>query len=55
VSHVFVIKNGRAEQRVVQLGQAEGDLVEVRTGVAADEQVATTNVDQLSDGATVRQ
>jgi RND family efflux transporter MFP subunit len=55
VSHVFVIKNGRAEQRLVQLGQAEGDLVEVRNGVAADEQVATSNVDQLSDGATVRQ
>jgi multidrug efflux pump subunit AcrA (membrane-fusion protein) len=55
VSHVFIIKNGRAEQRLVQLGQAEGDLIEIRNGVAADEQVATTNVDQLSDGATVRQ
>jgi multidrug efflux pump subunit AcrA (membrane-fusion protein) len=55
VSHVFVIKNGRAEQRLVQLGQVEGDLIEIKNGVAADEQVATTNVDQLSDGATVRQ
>jgi multidrug efflux pump subunit AcrA (membrane-fusion protein) len=55
VSHVFIIKNGHAEQRLVQLGQAEGDLIEVRNGVAADEQVATSNVDQLSDGATVRQ
>jgi multidrug efflux pump subunit AcrA (membrane-fusion protein) len=55
VSRVFVIKNGRAEQRLVQLGQAEGDLVEIKTGVAADEQVATSNLDQLSDGATVRQ
>jgi multidrug efflux pump subunit AcrA (membrane-fusion protein) len=55
VSRVFVIKNGRAEQRPVQLGQAEGDLIEIKNGVAADEQVATSNVDQLSDGATVRQ
>jgi multidrug efflux pump subunit AcrA (membrane-fusion protein) len=54
-SHLFVIKNGRAEQRQVQLGQAEGDLVEIRSGVAADEQVATSNIEQLSDGIAVRQ
>ncbi|HYE64125.1 MAG TPA: efflux RND transporter periplasmic adaptor subunit [Pyrinomonadaceae bacterium] len=55
VSRLFVIKDGRAEQRLVQLGQTEGDLVEVKSGVSADEQVATTNVDQLSDGMPVRQ
>ena len=54
-TYVFVIKNGRAEQRLVQSGQIEGDLVEINSGVAADEIVATTNVDQLSDGVTVRQ
>lgn len=54
-SHLFVIKNGRAEMRLVQLGQTEGDLVEVRSGVAADEQVATSNVELLSDGMAVRQ
>jgi RND family efflux transporter MFP subunit len=54
-SRVFVIKDGRAEQRLVQLGQPEGDLVEIRTGVAADEQVATSNVELLSDGMAVRQ
>lgn len=55
VSRVFVIKDGQAQQRLVQLGQTEGDLVEVKGGVSADEQVATSNIDQLSDGATVRQ
>lgn len=55
VSRVFAIKNGRAEQRLVQLGQAEGDLIEIRSGVAAAEQVATSNVDQLSDGVVVKQ
>lgn len=55
VSRVFVIKNGHAEQRLVQLGQSEGDLVEIKTGVSPDEQVATSNVDQLSDGAAIRQ
>jgi len=52
---VFVIKNGRAEQRLVQSGQAESDLIELKSGVAADEVVATSNVDQLSDGMAVRQ
>jgi len=54
-TYVFVIKNGRAEQRLVQTGQAEGDLIEIKSGVAADEVVATSNVDQLSDGVTVKQ
>ena len=54
-TYVFVVKNGHAEQRLVQSGQAEGDLVEIKSGVAADEVVATSNVEQLSDGAVVRQ
>jgi multidrug efflux pump subunit AcrA (membrane-fusion protein) len=54
-TYVFVIKNGFAEQRLVQPGQTEGDLVELKSGVKPDETVATSNVDQLSDGAAVRQ
>jgi len=54
-TYVFVIKNGHAEQRLVQSGQTEGDLVEIKSGVAADEVVATSNVDQLSDGIIIRQ
>ncbi|HJT65095.1 MAG TPA: efflux RND transporter periplasmic adaptor subunit [Pyrinomonadaceae bacterium] len=55
VSRVFVIKNGRAEQRLVQTGQTEGDLIEVKNGVAADEQVATSGLERLSDGIAVKQ
>jgi RND family efflux transporter MFP subunit len=54
VSRVFVIKDGHAEQRLVQTGQTEGDLIEIRQGVAADEQVATSNLEQLTDGITVK-
>ena len=54
-TYVFVIKNGHAEQRLVQSGQTESDLIEIKSGVAADEVVATGNVDQLSDGVAVRQ
>lgn len=55
VSRVFVIKDGRAQERLVQLGQTEGDLVEIKGGIAADEKVATSNIEQLSDGMAVKQ
>jgi len=55
VSRVLVIKDGVAQQRSVQLGQTEGDLVEIKNGVAAGELVATSNTEQLSDGMAVRQ
>ncbi|HEX8887873.1 MAG TPA: efflux RND transporter periplasmic adaptor subunit [Pyrinomonadaceae bacterium] len=52
---VFVIKDGRAEKRIVQLGQTEGDQVEIKTGLSTDEQVATSNVELLNDGTPVKQ
>jgi multidrug efflux pump subunit AcrA (membrane-fusion protein) len=55
VNRVFVIKDGHAEQRLVQLGQVESDPTEIKSGVAADELVATSNVEQLSDGVAVKQ
>lgn len=55
VSRVFVIKDGHAEQRLVQTGQHEGDLIEIKNGVGADEQIATSNLEMLSDGIAVRQ
>lgn len=55
VSRVFVIKDGHAEQRLVQTGQTEGDLIEIKSGITADEQVATSNLEQLSDGIAIKQ
>ena len=40
---------------LVQTGQTEGDLIEIKNGVAADEQVATSNLEMLSDGMAVKQ
>lgn len=54
VSRVYVIKDGHAEQRLVQLGQTEGDLIQVKSGVAADEVVATSNLELLGDGVPVK-
>jgi hypothetical protein len=54
-ARVFVVRDGVAQERLVQTGQAQGDLVEVRGNVAPDELVATSNVERLSDGTAVRQ
>ncbi len=54
-SRVYVIRDGVAQERLVQTGQREGDLVEVKGNIAADELVATSNVEQLADGVPVRQ
>ena len=54
VSRVYVIKDGHAEQRLVQTGQTDGDLIEIRSGVAADELVATSNLELLTDGIAVK-
>ncbi|HEV8188323.1 MAG TPA: efflux RND transporter periplasmic adaptor subunit [Pyrinomonadaceae bacterium] len=54
INRVYVIKDGHAEQRLVQTGQTDGDLIEIRSGIAADELVATSNLEHLSDGVAVR-
>ena len=54
INRVYVIKDGHAEQRLVQTGQTDGDLIEIRSGVAADELVATSNLEHLSDGVAVK-
>jgi multidrug efflux pump subunit AcrA (membrane-fusion protein) len=52
---VFVVQNGAAHLRVVQVGQEEGDTIQILNGVGADEVVATSNLDQLYEGARVRE
>ena len=50
---MFVVADGRAEERLVTTGQTVGDLVEVTTGLKAGEQVVATNVNQIVDGVRV--
>jgi multidrug efflux pump subunit AcrA (membrane-fusion protein) len=49
----FVIVDGIAKLRVLQLGTEEGDHQQVLDGLNADETVATSNLDQLYEGAKV--
>ncbi len=52
-NRVFVIQDGVAKLRVVQLGVEENDEIQIVTGVDADQTVATSAVDQLYEGAKV--
>jgi RND family efflux transporter MFP subunit len=54
VSRLFVVRGDHVEERVVKVGQASGDLVEIAAGVADGDQVAVSGVSQLSDGVKVR-
>jgi multidrug efflux pump subunit AcrA (membrane-fusion protein) len=51
----FVIQGNVAKLRVVQLGAEEGDTVQILSGVNADEVLATSNLQQLFEGAQVKQ
>lgn len=51
----FVIENGVAKLKVLQLGNEEGDWIQILSGFKADETVATSNLDQLFEGARVAQ
>ncbi|HXG85249.1 MAG TPA: efflux RND transporter periplasmic adaptor subunit, partial [Pyrinomonadaceae bacterium] len=51
---VFVIQEGAAKLRVVQIGTEENDTIQILNGINADEIVATSNLPQLYEGAKVR-
>ena len=53
-SRVYVVSSaGTVEERIVTTGQTAGELVEVTSGLALGDTVATTDVDRLRDGVRV--
>ena len=50
---VFVAQNGTAEFRNIELGQRNGQMVEILSGLEQGEQVITHPSDEIADGATV--
>jgi multidrug efflux pump subunit AcrA (membrane-fusion protein) len=52
---VFVIEGDVAKLRVVQIGQEEADQIQILSGVGGDDVVATSNLQQLYEGARVKQ
>jgi hypothetical protein len=45
--------DGVARLKVLQLGTEEGESIQIISGLAADEIVATSNLEQLYEGARV--
>jgi multidrug efflux system membrane fusion protein len=53
-SYVYVVKpDSTAEQRTVELGQRQGDLIVVQKGVAAGEQIVTNGQLGVTPGGKV--
>ncbi|MFX9243004.1 hypothetical protein ABTN97_19680, partial [Acinetobacter baumannii] len=51
---VFVIQGDVARLRVVQIGDEDGNMIQILSGVEDGEVVATSNLQQLYEGARVR-
>jgi len=52
-SRVYVVKDGRAEERIVTTGEVIGELIELTSGVAKGERVASDPKGRLTDGRPV--
>lgn len=55
LSRVFIVKDGAAREQLVQTGILEGDMLQIKQGVAEGDVIATSSVGELSDGVLVRQ
>lgn len=53
-SYAYVVKDGKAERREVELGVRTPGYVEVRKGLIDGEQVAVSGLERLTDGAPVK-
>ena len=49
-SRVYVVKDGKVEERIVTLGEKVGDRIEIVTGVKAGELVVAEPRGRLADG-----
>lgn len=50
---VYIIKDGRAQEQIVQLGVLENDYIAVKQGVQENATLATSNLDKIYDGVAV--
>ena len=52
---VFVVRDGRAEQRSVTLGTVDGGQIEIQSGLSAGERIVLDGPDDLTNNARVRE
>ena len=55
INKVYIVKDGAAREVLVQTGLLENGMIQIKTGVAEGDVVATSNVGTLFDGVLVRQ
>lgn len=55
LNKIYIVKDGAVREQLVQLGLLENGLIQVKSGVAEGDVIATSNVNGLIDGALVRQ
>lgn len=53
-NRVFVIVGDRIEERLITLGQTEGDLIEAASGLSGGDRVVANGLERLKDGALVK-
>ena len=53
-SRVYVVKDGKAEERIVTVGERVADRIEITSGVNKDELVAAEPRGRITDGAVVK-
>jgi multidrug efflux pump subunit AcrA (membrane-fusion protein) len=53
-NYVYVVDHGQARMRVVLVGEVQGDLIRIQSGLAGNELVVAANQSQLFDGAMVQ-
>jgi RND family efflux transporter MFP subunit len=54
-SVVFVVRENRAERRAVTIGPADGDQIEIGSGLNSGERIVVEGVSTLTDGARVQE
>ncbi len=55
INKVYIVKDGAAREVLVQTGLLENGMIQIKTGIAEGDVVATSNVSTLYDGVLVRQ
>jgi multidrug efflux pump subunit AcrA (membrane-fusion protein) len=53
VQKVYSVADGVIREKVVQLGDQFGDMIEITAGLAAGDRIATTNLARLREGVSV--
>ncbi len=52
--YVYVLEEGKADRRQVEVGSVLGDFIEIKAGLADKAEVITSNVNKLKDGDAVQ-